>query len=234
MNHLRMLFSLLPLIQVACYGQCTVSMDDQKRIVTICQSYAEPNGLLINRTDRQQGMAQTVYLGSEYLTYPVWQNGSLTMSGSKTAIPCRIAFNLMTNQVICRFPEDSAIHLVAPDAFTINDIPFVSRVNGKSERAYYRVLYAGKTRLLVQYKCTLRPTNREPYALLDQAFDGIYQRQNNLYIQQNNEPIQRVRLSRKSLVTVLNALGKLPDYHAPKKLTVQELVAAIAYYDGFM
>ncbi len=233
MRLIRLLLCLLPLVQVACYGQCTVSMDDQKRVITICQTYAEPNGLLINRTDRQQGIAQTVYLGSEYLTYPVWQDGELTMSGSKTAIPCRIAFNLMTNQVICRFSGDSAIRSVSPEVFTINGTRFISRTNGKADRIYYRVLYAGKTRLLAQYKCTLRPTAREPYTL-DQSFDGMYQWQKNYYIQRNNDSMQRVRLSRKSLSTVLDASGKLPNYPIPKKLTVYELVAAIAYYDGFM
>ena len=137
----------------------------------------------------------------------------------------------MTNQVICQFPGDSVIHLVSPDAFTINDMHFVSQFNNKAERLYYRVLYAGKTRLLAHYKCTLRPAPKEPYTL-DQSFDGTYQQQNSFYIQQGTKSIRPVKLSRKSILKVLDdPSGKLPGFITQKILTVHELVPALVYYD---
>lgn len=225
---------LLASLQVASYGQCTVSMDPQKRVITVCQTYNSSNGLLMNRTDNKATISQAVFLGSEYLTYPIWQNGSLELGSTQKSIPCRIAYNLITNQVVCQFPGDSVIHLVSPDAFTINDMHFVSRLNQRAERTYYRVLYAGKTRLLAQYKCTLRHTEKEPY-MLDQSFDGTYQRKKSFYVQRGNDSVTQVQLSRKSLLKVLNdSSGKLPAYLTNKTLTIRELVAAVAYYDGFM
>lgn len=233
MHYSRVLLVGLLVLQIVSYGQCVVSLDSQKRVVTICQTYPEPNGLLINRTDRQQGLMQTVYLGSEYLTYPVWQPGSLKVAGAQTFIPCGIAYNLLTHQVMCQFPGDSVSHVVVPEAFTVNDMHFASRLNRKGERSYYRVLYAGKTRLLAQYKCTLRPISNEPYTL-DQSFDGTYLRQKSFYIQQDNELLRPVQLSRKSLLAVLDAPpARLPNSLPKNKLTVGELVSALAYYDGF-
>ncbi|QDK77279.1 hypothetical protein EXU85_01185 [Spirosoma sp. KCTC 42546] len=234
MTRSRLLIVLLSLLQVVSYGQCVVSQDDQKRVITICQSYTDPSGLLINRTDRKQGLSQTVYLGSEYLTYPIWQIGSFKVVGSQSFIPCGIAYNLLTNQVLCQFPGDSVPHVISPEAFTINDMQFVSRLNNKAKRIYYRVLYAGKTRLLAQYKCTFRPVSNEPYTL-EQSFDGTYLRKKSFYIQQqDNTPLRPVQLSRKSVLNVLAVPPtRLPNNFSKKKITVHELVSALAYYDGF-
>ncbi|MDB5240399.1 MAG: hypothetical protein JWP57_1024 [Spirosoma sp.] len=234
MNRLRLLVVLLAMPPlVGSYGQCVVSLDEQHRVITVCQTYTEPNGLLINRTDRQQGLSRTVYLGSEYITYPVWQQGSIKEAGAPNYISCGLAYNLLTNQVFCQFPGDSVPHVVSPEAFTINDMHFVSRLNKKADRSYYRVLYAGKTRLLAQYKCTLRPVSNEPY-VLEESFDGTYRRQISFYIQQDNASLKPVKLSRKSLLGVLNVPStRLPDSLSKNKLTIAELVNALAYYDGF-
>ncbi|AUD02636.1 hypothetical protein [Spirosoma pollinicola] len=233
MNRYCLLLVWLSVLQVVSYGQCVVSLDSQKRVITICQAYKEPTGLLINRTDRQQGLSQTVYLGSEYLTYPVWQPGSLKVVGSEKFIPCGIAYNLLINQIMCQFPGDSVSHVVSPEAFTVNDMHFVSRLNKNGDRTYYRVLYAGKTRLLAQYKCSLRQISNEPYTL-EQSFDGTYLRQKSFYIQSDNEFLRPVKLSRKSLLDVLDApLTRLPNSLPKNKLTVNELVSALTYYDGF-
>ncbi|WP_460674020.1 hypothetical protein [Larkinella ripae] len=232
-KRVRILVGLLTVLAVESQGQCVVTEDKQKRVVTICQGYTAPLGLLVNRTDRKQSLSQTVYLGSEYLTYPVWQHGSLEFGNRRNAISCQIAYNLLTSQVLCQFEGDSVIRTVTPDAFTINDIHFVSQLNSKGDRTYYRVLYAGKIRLLAQYKCSLRRVEKEPYTL-DQAFDGTYNRQKSFFIQRDDQPLRRVGLSRKSLLDALDGTpDKLPDYLTKKKLTIYELVDAVAYYDGF-
>lgn len=233
MHRFLFLTGFLTVLRLVGYGQCVISQDEQKRVVTICQRYPSPDGLLINRTDRKQVLSETVYLGSEYLTYPVWQRGSLEFANRRNALPCQLAYNVLTNQVLCQFEGDSVIREVWPDAFTINEIHFVSRVDKKRERTYYRVLYAGKTRLLARYTCSLRPTSQEPYSA-DRLFDGIYHRQKSFYIQRDGQPLRRVSLSRKSLLDALDdPSGKLPDYLTKKKLTIYELVDAVAFYDGF-
>ncbi|MFC5407866.1 hypothetical protein ACFPMF_01000 [Larkinella bovis] len=229
----RFLLGLIVSWPLVSPGQCVVTEDRQKRVVTICETYVPPSGLLINRPDRKQVLAQTTYLGSEYLTYPVWQNGSLELANHRNSIPCRIAFNLMTRQVLCQFEGDSVVRVVMPDAFTINGMHFVSLPENKTERIYYRVLYAGKTRLLAQYKCSIRRVSNEPYAA-EQAFDGTYFTQKSFYLQRDNQRLRRIGLSRKSLINALDvAPGTLPAYLTKKKMNVHDLVAAVAYYDGF-
>lgn len=221
---------LLALLSTLGHSQCVISQDAQQRVITTCQTYASPIGLLINRTDRKQSLSQAVFLGSEYFTYPVWQPGSLVFENR--ALPCQVAYNLMTNQVLCQFEGDSVIRTVTPDAFTINGIQFVSRMNNRSERVYYRVLYAGKIRLLAHYTCSLRRVEKEPYAQ-EQAFDGMYQQAKRFYIQREDQKLRHVGLSRKSLRDALaDPSGPLPDHLNKKKFTPHELVSAVAHYDG--
>ncbi|MGA0556684.1 hypothetical protein ACO2Q8_08540 [Larkinella sp. VNQ87] len=229
-------YGIIALLTVAasfCHGQCIVSQDQQQRIVTICQSYVPPNGLLINRPDRQQAKTQTVFLGSEYLTYPVWQDGTLEFDGQTRSIACRLAFNLMTNQILCQFPGDSVVREIWPDAFTINAMPFVSQIDRQGKRSYFQVVYNGKTRLLAHYSCRFRREEREPYSP-ELLFSGRYEQRQRFFIQRDDRSLQRVTLSRKSLLQVLpDQSGKLPGYLTKSKLDLQELVDALAYYDGF-
>ncbi|MBD2757662.1 hypothetical protein [Spirosoma validum] len=231
-----LLIGLLATLRFASYGQCVVSQDDQTRVITTCTFYEANDGLLMNRPDRIQGASHVVYLGSQYFGYPIWQAGSLEMSDPKKSIPCRIAFNLVTNEIRCQFAGDSSAYAILPDAFTINGLRFVSRVNtqtGKAERAYYMVLYAGKTRLLKQFKCSLRMRDKDVYTL-DEAFNGEFVQQQTYYIQRNNGSLEPVTLSRKSVLDVLaDQATILKRILTKKKLTDHELAGAVAYYDGF-
>ncbi|UFH53955.1 hypothetical protein [Spirosoma sp. KNUC1025] len=231
-----LLFSLVAILDVVSYGQCTVSLDDKKRIITTCKFYAPNDGLFINRSDRVQTISQVVYLGSEYFSYPIWQDGTMEVGNAGNSVSCKLAFNLVTNEIHCQLAGDSRTYIVLPDAFTIGDARFVSQVinkAGKPERAYFMVLYAGKTRLLKQIKCTLKQRDNDVY-MLEDPFNGTYLRQHTYYIQRSNEAPRLVTLSRKSVLAVLDdQSGKLTQYLTKKKLTVYELAGAVAYYDGF-
>ncbi|GAB3900031.1 hypothetical protein GCM10028803_22190 [Larkinella knui] len=218
------------------YGQCVVSQDAQNRVITTCRYYDAKGGFLMNRPDRSQAITQVTYLGSEYLTYPVWQNGTVESGASEKPIPCKIAFNIATNVIKCLFEGDETIYEVQPDAFTVNDMRFISRVSekgGKTSRAYYLVLYAGKTRVLKQFRCTLSRTKKEAYAS-DEPFEGTFRQQKTYFIQRNNEKLRVVNLSRKSVLGVLDDQARrLDQYITQRKLDVYQLVDAVAYYDGF-
>ncbi len=230
------LIGVFVLLSVTGHSQCTVSQDNQQRVITTCTFYAPNDGLFINRVDRVQAVSRVIYLGSEYLTYPIWQNGTLEMSGAPKAVPCRICFNLVTNDVQCQFAGDSGTYRVAPNAFTINGMRFVSQISQRSdkvERLYYRVLYGGKTKLLKLYRSRLSVRDNDVYKL-DDSFNGTFVQQKTFYIQRDSELLRPVVLSRKSVLDVLDdPSGKLTQYLTKKKLTIDELTGAVAYYDGF-
>ncbi len=235
-SRLILLIGLVATLRLVSYGQCTVSQDDQKRVITTCKFYEANDGFLMNRSDRSQVVSQVVYLGSEYFSYPIWQNGTLEVGEARKVIPCTIAFNLVTNEIRCRFAGDSATYAVLPDAFTINGTRFINptkNVSGQVERTYYMVLYAGKTRLLKQLKCNLRIRDNDVYRL-DDTFNGAFVLQQTYYIQRDNGLLTPVNLSRKSVLDVLADQAAALKQILPKnKITVNELASAVAYYDGF-
>lgn len=228
----RLVF-LLPLLSGVSFGQCTVTRDQTGRLVTTCIGYAYRGGFLMNRPDQSQAQTTTVYGGSPYLSFPIYEAGMLDFAATNQKIPCQLAFNLVTNQVLCRFNNDSLEHAVLPDAFTIGTRRFIGRSSPKGDRVYYQVLYAGKSRLLAQTRVTLQLTKRESYTMEDQ-FDGTYIRKERYFIERENKALQEVTPSRKS---VLKALGATSHQHsltlAKDKLTVQEMIGIVGSYDGF-
>ena len=230
------LIGLLTTLGFASYSQCVVSQDDQKRVITTCKFYESNDGFLMNRPDRAQVVSQVVYLGSEYFSYPIWQDGTLEVGDAKKIVPCKIAFNLVTNDIRCQFEGDSSTYAVLPETFTINGTRFISQVSnktGRPERSYYMVLYAGKTKLLNQLTCRLQVRENDVYTF-DESFNGTFVQQKTYYIQRENGLLKPVDLSRKSVLNVLDdQSGKLTQYLTKKKLTVYDLAGAVAYYDGF-
>ncbi|RRB07736.1 hypothetical protein [Larkinella rosea] len=231
-----LLSGLVTLLSSVAHSQCVVSQDAKNRVITTCQFYAPKNGLLVNRPDRSQALTQVTFLGSEYLTYPIWQDGTLESGDPKKPIPCQIAFNIATNVVKCRFEGDEQEYEVQPEAFTIHDMRFTSQLRdkgSKTSRVYYMVLYAGKTRLLKQIRSNLSVVKRDAYSL-EQSFDGTFINSKTYFIQRNNERLRVVNLSRKSVLGVLkDPTSQLDNYITQRKLDVNQLVDVVAYYDGF-
>jgi hypothetical protein len=225
-----LLTGLLCLFSIAGFGQCTVTTDQAGRLVTICTDYASRSGFLMNRPDQSQAQETTVYAGSPYLSFPVYEAGIIEFTATRQRISCQLALNLVTNQVLCRFNNDSVEYAILPDSFTVGNRRFVGKASPKGERVYYMVLYAGKSRLLTQTRATLQVTKREPYAL-DEQFDGTYIRQERYFIERGNT-MREITLSRKS---VLKALGSplSPSSPTKDKLTVQEMIGLVASHEGF-
>lgn len=215
------------------YGQCVVAKDQVGRLVTTCSRYAPKEGLLMNRPDQSQALTTTTYEGSPYLSFPIYEDGFLELGANQPPIGCKIAFNLVTNQVLCQLTGDSVGHAILPDAFRVGRGRFVCQLGPNDERVYYLILYAGKSRVLAQLETTLRLTKQEPYRL-EERFDGRYSRQERYFIELAGKAAQSVSLSKKSVRKVLQVTSdqRLTSAHK-NKLTVPELVGAVARYDGF-
>ncbi|GAB4027794.1 hypothetical protein [Spirosoma koreense] len=236
MKYLLTLFISWLMLPLVGYGQCVVSLDEQKRLVTTCDNRPSSGGFLLNRPDRSQALSRSVYLGSEYLTFPIWQPGTLEIYQTKKSISCQIAYNVVTNELRCRFDGDNREYAIAADAFTVDGKRFISQISnqlGKPQRVYYMVLYAGRTKLLKQVKSKLVLHETDAYDSME-GFDGIYKQQKLYYIQKENEAPKRVDLTRKSVLHALgDQLGRLTQHLTSKKLTDYELAETVAYYDGF-
>ncbi|MCF0049089.1 hypothetical protein LXM25_03400 [Dyadobacter sp. LJ53] len=144
------------------YSQCLVSKDRLGSVITICKWYLPSNGLLINRPDKGQAQTTVVYTGSPYLSYPVYEDGLLEYRSNNQKVPCKIAFNLATNQIFCRLGNDSTELAIFPDIFTVGTKQFLSKSDGSGKKVYYMVLYAGRSKVLSQTKIILKRQKEGP------------------------------------------------------------------------
>ncbi|WP_128548242.1 hypothetical protein [Larkinella soli] len=228
-------FFLLLAPATSVLSQCTVTKDDRGRVVTICRNRTEPDGLLLNRVDRNTGIGRpVVYLGSEYLTYPVWQEGTLELGPTGRTLSCRMAFNVVTNQLSCLFPDSPQQQTAFPETFSLGGARFIRAGAGSGKRGkgvYYHLLYDGPTRLLKYIRCSLRVGRTAGFSEQD-AFDGFFERQNVYFVGSENRRLRPVRLSRKSVLRALEEpAGRLASYLKKEKLNEDELIDALRFHD---
>ncbi|MCF2505319.1 hypothetical protein L0663_18145 [Dyadobacter sp. CY107] len=215
------------------YSQCLVSKDRSGSVITICKWYLPSNGLLINRPDKSQSQTTVVYTGSPYLSYPIYEDGLLEYQSNNEKVPCKIAFNLATNQVFCRLENDSSELAIFPDIFTVGTKRFINKSDLSGKRAYYMVLYAGRSKVLLQTKIILKTTERRPYETGD-LNDGSYIKQERYFIELDDGSLRAVRLSKKSILKALGGFNSQTlSMFKGNKITVWQMVKTVAEYDGF-
>ncbi|QHV97582.1 hypothetical protein [Spirosoma endbachense] len=211
-------------------GQCIVSQNSQGQLVTTC-TVTESRGTTV---------VQKLYLGSEFLNFPIWQFGSVDIDGNSKGQPCEIAFNVSRDEVSYRLSSDTTRIITGhPVAFTINGAKFSSQpynVLGIKQRIYFMHLYEGKVKLLRHTKCTLKQsadTNNGYNIAKQDSYVGYYEMIDEYYIQQKYKPLQKVSLTKKSLLRSLGDNAKELEARIPKgQLTVNQVVNLLAHYDG--
>ncbi|CCH54871.1 hypothetical protein BN8_04085 [Fibrisoma limi BUZ 3] len=227
MSRAAISFLLFWLISLSVSGQCDVSQDSAGRIITTCQVYStsRPNEI-------KSYHKQTVYLGSEYFTYPIWQQGTVWLDNAGQPISCQIAYSLVDQKVYCRFNGSLTSRVVTPESFSINGLLFTRRQPGSVGRGYLAVLRNGQTKLLLnlqRHLVTARIT--DGYAKGD-AFDGSYQTRKIYYIQKGDAQPEPIDLTRPSLLNALyDQAEKLAERFPETTLTTETVVNALAYYD---
>ncbi len=183
----------------------------------------------------------TTYLGSEYLTFPIWQPGTMTLGSTGREISCRLCYNIYTDQLLYQL-EDSTVRQVFPDEFSINSALFIKQsLDGSARRraSFYLVRYAGSgaAKLLEHAKCLFLTASEYPFQYQDgrPPYDGYYKIESNYYIQKESDRLQLVDLTKKSFLT---ALFTEPYRQAPsiskEQLTVHEAIGVVAYYDSLI
>ena len=213
---------LTNLAGIASYGQCTIIRDSTGQISTICQN----------------GKTTIQSLGSEFLTFPRWQNGAMVLGSTGREINCQICYNVYTNQIFCQLDDSTTIE-VSPDAFTINGAPFIKQSLDGSARhniAYYLIRYEGKTKLLEGLKCTFESLSYlRMYSGTLSSYTGQYKKQSSYYIQTGSDKLKLINLTKGSLLAALHERAEpLKNYIRNDKLTMHEVIDVLAYYDSLM
>ena len=228
------------------YAQCVIYKHEDGRVLTTCDFYNS-----VARINPATHIQET-YLGSPFLTYPVWQQGTIRLDAHGQELACELAYNLVTNDVLCRFSGDSTVKIVTPAVFTINGLEFVRQQNkllNVDYRIYTTTLYDGQTKLLVSltkeggvyipnatykiddtYKTNL--TIRENYKS-EVVTKGNYITKRNYYIRKEEAKPELISLSKSELLRILYDHAEEMEAKLPtKKLTPDDVIEALKYYDA--
>ncbi|GAB3893072.1 hypothetical protein [Spirosoma agri] len=235
MIRLALFVSALCLSVPEAYSQFTVSQNEKGQLLTTVDVYGPGK---INATSYNK----ITYLGSPFLNYPVWQPGTIQIDRSGKEIPCQLAYNLVTNEVLFRFDETSAVKIITPDLFKINDTEYI-RQNDKSlgvdHHLYVTTIHNGPTQLLTCV--TKRLANLNSSEAVNNTYnrdlnvEGIYRTKTTYYIRKGDARPELISLTKKSLLEIFREqaqqlANRIPD----KALTTLDIIHVINAYDSLM
>lgn len=229
MRKLILLLLCLLTAAVRLQAQCVTFKDKNGRVLTTCEIYG-----MSNRTGAVVHTQET-YIGSPYFTYPTWQEGTIQVDRQGRALNCQLAYNLVTNEVMCRFANDSTVKTITPEVFTINGLEFVRQRNtllGIDYQMYSTVLHDGPTKLLLGLYNNLETTyDRDPNR--EYNIKGMYRTIKKYFIRKGDAAPTLINLSKKSMLDVFsdqaNALAaSIPN----RELKSEDVTALIMRYDS--
>lgn len=229
MNRFNLLLAILCVAGLSTRAQCVVAKDSYGQITTTCQLYFPQTG-----TERLH--KQVTYLGSEFFTFPEWQEGKIQLDESGKEISCQLTYNLVTNTVLCQLAKDVAPRNITPYAFTISGTTFSRQQNstlGLKHDTYLTTLHNGQTKLLKSLTRRLVLKSMRNGYEQGSVFDGYYETQERYYIQKGDAQLQLTSLSKSSLLTILYdqaapIAARLPG----RQLKSDEVARILVYYDS--
>ena len=214
------------------YGQLTVYQDEKRQILTTYDEYES--------STKAASHNRVTYVGSPFLTFPIWQAGKIWLDSKGQALNCELAYNVVNNEVLCRFAGDSTIKTITPEAFIINGTEFARKQNnlsGANYRTYFTVIHNGPTKLLTSVSSQIMAMNSTEVVNnrynRDLNIQGIYRTKTRYYIQKGNAQPELISLSKSSILGVLHDQAeKISDKLPAKQLTTNDVIQALTYYDA--
>ena len=229
MNRSNILLGILCVAGLGARGQYTIDKDNYGQITTTHQLY-------FPQTGSEQLHNQVTYLGSEFFTFPAWQEGKIQLDESGKEISCQLAYSLVTNTVMCQLAKDAAPTVVVPYAFTIDGVTFVRQKNttlGIKHDSYCTVLYDCQTKLLKTLTRRLIPKIIRNGYEQGSVFEGYYETQERYFIRKGDTQPQPTNLSKSSLLTILyDQATPIAARLSGKQLKSDEVATILAYYDS--
>ncbi len=174
-------------------------------------------------------------MGSPFLTFPVWQPGKIQLDKHGQELNCELAYNLVTNEVMCRFIGDSTVKLITPEVFIVNGTEFVRqliKLPGFKYHIYYNALSDGRIRLLKSLTGQLEAY----YGKGDEReIKGVYKTLTKYYIQRGEDQPEPIELTKKSLLTVFADQSPALEPKIPNRLlTTNDIINVIHNYDSLV
>ncbi|WP_461109913.1 hypothetical protein [Spirosoma koreense] len=210
-------------------GQCRVTKDAYGQVLTICQStnYGSESASL-NK--------QFTLLGSEFSSFPIWQEGRIRLDKSGQELTCLLAYNLFSQEVLCQLGGDLPMRSVTPDWFTVDGVEYtrqMTSVLGLTYKLYTTALNRGQTKVLKSAKARLIKTPIRNGYDKDQPFAGYYRVDQQYYIQKGSAVPQPITLTGHSVLSALGDHGlKLKTNLSKPSLTVDEVIKLVSQYDS--
>jgi len=216
------------------YGQLTVFQNRDGYVFTTVDEYGPG-------TITATSYKKLTYAGSPFLAYPIWQPGRVKLDAPGHYIACDIAYNLVENAVLCRFAGDSTVQTLRPDRFIIGNEEFVRQRNrnaGTDYKLYAKILYDGKTKLLLNVTKRLDPyasaSARTGYEK-ETTISGRYTLEEKYFIRKGDARPEAINLTKNSLLAALyEQADKLAPQLPGRRLTAADVVAILPYYDSLM
>ncbi|PRY39929.1 hypothetical protein CLV58_10722 [Spirosoma oryzae] len=229
-----LLFGISCLFVRSSYGQLTVFQNKDGYVFTTVDEYGPG-------TITATSYKKLTYADSPFLAYPIWQPGRVKLDAQGKYMACDIAYNLVENAVLCRFSGDSTVQTLRPDRFIIGNEEFVrqrNRTAGTDYKLYAKVLYDGKTKLLLNVTKRLDPyasaSARTGYEK-ETTINGRYTLEEKYFIRKGDARPEAINLTKNSLLAVLyEQADKLAPRLPARRLTSADVVAILPYYDSLM
>ncbi|RYZ83475.1 MAG: hypothetical protein EOP04_19895 [Proteobacteria bacterium] len=210
-------------------GQCTVTKDGFGQVITTCQVNDFPSG-------NAPLSKQITFLGSEYISFPVWQEGRIRLDQSGQELACQLAYNVISHEVLCRFADDLPAKTVVPYAFILDGVEYTRQlksVMGIHYTLYTTELRSGQTKLLKSVKGRFVKTPISNGYDKDRPFAGYYQVDQRYYLQKGDAVPQPITLTKSALLSVLEDQKDILDSKlSNRQLTVEQVIKVVHLYDS--
>jgi hypothetical protein len=228
---------LLFVSALSCYvscGQVGVYQDKTGQVFTSIEEYGP--GMITTTAYKKM-----IYAGSPFLTFPVWQPGRVRLDEAGKYVACDIAYDLVSNVVMCRFAGDSTTQTLRPERFVIGSDEFIRQQNkpaGLDYKIYAKTLYNGRTKLLLSLS-----KRNDPYARAanttgyekETNVNGGYVLTEKYYIRKGDARPEQITLTKDSVLSALyEQADKLSPRLSGRRLLPADIIAVLPYYDSLM
>ncbi|QJD79161.1 energy transducer TonB [Spirosoma rhododendri] len=234
MLRLFLILSALWLSGAVSHAQLTVYQDRNGQVFTAIEEYGPG---IINAT----AYKKLIYAGSPFLTFPVWQPGRVRLDEQGKYIACDVAYDLVSNAVMCRFAGDSAVKTLRPDRFIIGQDEFIRQQNRQANvdyKFYAKALNGGKTKLLLNLSkrgdIYARASSNTGYEK-ETNVNGGYVLQEKYYIRKGDARPEQISLTKNAVLAVLyEQADKLAPRLTARRPSPADIIAILPYYDSLM
>ncbi|QJW90940.1 hypothetical protein HNV11_16930 [Spirosoma taeanense] len=220
--------------QTVAVGPYKIYKDGNGQILTTFDVYSYGTSSIISAAHNE-----VTYLGSPFLTFPIWQKGAIRLDKGSEELACELAYNLVTTEVFCRFASGQKEQVIAPEFFTIHGVTYARQLNklaGVDYKLYTSIKHDGPTKLLESPGSKLKSIRyiNTGYGR-DPSIKGVYEPLTNYYIQKGYAQPEIINLRKTSILSVLyDKAEQLRNRISKEKLSVDEVIGLLTYYDSLV